>query len=390
MWLVTTEDDIRCRECSHSIPSGTQCLSQVPPTMPQNFRRGKYENFCVKCADCDAEPELRSRVCYARRLDHWYTHREKTAESVQCAHCLETIPEKTITVAQKLYAWPETDAEQPSQYGDRPEASVLSGAATGTVNASPSGWLDLSYATRQKFRTAGLGGSRGIRTLPEAQRFYETSVPQFVRNAGEGAVKDFLNGKQASHIRSVANSPSHAKSASNIVWEEAAKNTARGSRNMSAAELAAAKSAGRISAVKAGAKTAVRSGAKAGLIAAALEAAVSVPENAFHYRRGRKSSKQAAKDTAKSTATAAGVGVATAGVAKGAAMAGLGLSLGPFGTPVMIAGGIVLAGSAFYRINKAAKRDLPLDEYRVFFCKNSQCNTRFARELTDSALAVQQ
>ena len=85
-----------------------------------------------------------------------------------------------------------------------------------------------------------------------------------------------------------------------------------------------------------------------------------------------------------------GVGVATAGVAKGAAMTGLGLSLGPFGTPVMIAGGIVLAGSAFYRINKAAKRDLPLDEYHIFFCKDARCNTRFARELTDAALAMQQ
>ena len=107
------------------------------------------------------------------------------------------------------------------------------------------------------------------------------------------------------------------------------------------------------------------------MIAAAAEAFVAVPENMLHYNRGRKSGEQAAKDTAKSTAFAAGVGFATAGVAKGAALAGIGLSLGPFGTPLMIAGGLVFVGSAINRIANAAERDLPLDRTPNLFLRRT-------------------
>ncbi|MCY4528358.1 MAG: hypothetical protein OXD46_04920 [Chloroflexi bacterium] len=151
---------------------------------------------------------------------------------------------------------------------------------------------------------------------------------------------------------------------------------------MTAAERAAAMSERGASATRAGAKAAIRGGVKAGLIAAAAEAVVSVPENILHYRRGRKSGEQAAKDAAKNTGIAAGVGIATAGVAKGAALAGIGLSLGPMGTPLMVAGGVVFGSSAIYRIAKAARRDLPLDEYRIFFCKAKRCRTKFARDIT--------
>ena len=219
-----------------------------------------------------------------------------------------------------------------------------------------------------------------------AQRLYEREVPEAIRSMGEPAVKDFLKGKHFSHIKSVANTPGRAKAPSNIVLEDAGTNLSRGSRNMTSAGREAARSAGRGSAIRTGTKTAIKGGVKAGLIAAATEAAVSIPENILHYRRGRKSGEQAAKDMAKSTVTVAGIGVATAGVAKGAAIAGIGLSLGPFGTPLMIGGGAVLAGSAIYRIAKAAKRDFPLDEYRIFFCKNLRCKTSFARDVTKAAL----
>ena len=69
MYIVISEEDIYCAECVHDVPAGSVCLSQMPPDMPEGFRRKKYENFCVSCAKCAAKNKL---PCYARRLDHWY------------------------------------------------------------------------------------------------------------------------------------------------------------------------------------------------------------------------------------------------------------------------------------------------------------------------------
>ena len=390
MWRVVTEEDIDCTECQHRISSGTFCLSQMPSKMPESFRRRNYENFCIKCKECAARgrnPALRPRACYARRLDHWYTRQDETAESINCRHCGEVIPKGTWTVAQKFYAWPDSEARSESTNDLSHHGGAVTGVAAGTaVNPAPAGWHNLSSSTQRRFQSGGLGRGLGARSPIMAQRLYEREVPEAIRNMGEPAVKEFLKRKHFSHIKSVANTPVSAKAPSNVVLEDAGTNLSRGSRNMTSAGREAAKSASRASAIRTGTKTAIKGGAKAGLIAAATEAAVSIPENILHYRRGRKSGEQAAKDMAKSTVTAAGVGVATAGVAKGAAMAGIGLSLGPFGTPLMIGGVTLFAGSAIYRISKAAKRDLPLDEYRIFFCKNSRCKTSFARDVTMAAL----
>ena len=335
MWHVTAEEDMYCTECRHEIPSGTECLSQMPVDMPENFRRRKYENFCVDCADCAAkmgECRQRSRSCYVRRLDHWYTHTEKTPEPVDCGYCGETIPRGTREVAQKLYAWPESEVDSESKSSPAHDGGAAAGVAAGTaVRPSAAGWHNLSRATQRRFQTGGLGRDLGARSPAMAQRLYEKEVPKAIRNMGEDAVRDFLKGKHFSHVRSVANVPGRARAPSNIVLEDAGKNLARGSRNMTSAGRAAAKSAGRASAIKTGAKAAVKGGVKAGIIAAAAEAVVSAPENILHWKRGRKSGEQAAKDTAKSTATAAGVGVATAAGAKAAAAVGIGVSLGSFG-----------------------------------------------------------
>ncbi len=399
MWRVIAEEDIRCTECSHIISMGSRCLSQMPTAMPDDFLRRKYQNFCIECAECNAKTRkqgLRARACYTRRLNHWYTSREKTREDVRCGYCDKTISKGASAVAQKIYAWPETELEVVNGINDgagSDTGSVASGMAarpvSGVITNSTGGWNNLSPQTRRLFQTRGLRGrGLGFRSPEMARRLYEQSVPKAVRNLGDDAVREFLRGKDASHITSVANAPGRAKQPSNIVWENPRTNHLRGSRNMTAAEVAAANSAGRLSALGIAAKATVKSAAKGGVFAAATEAAVSVPENILHWRRGRKSGGQAAKDAAKGTAVAAGVGGATAGVATAASAVGVGISLGPFGTPLMIAGGAFLAGNAIYRISKAAKRDVPLDEYYIFFCKAQRCKTRFARSVTESARDV--
>ena len=385
MWHVIAEEDMHCTECSHKIPSGTECLSQMPLEMPENFHRRKYENFCITCAECDAERGRPARPCYVRRLNHWYTHKERTQEPVPCGYCGETIAESILTVVQRLYDWPDSGTVSGSE-ADPPQGhSAAAGVtAAGATKSSTAGWHNLSSATQQRFRTGGLGRGLGSRSPAMARRLYEKEVPEAIRNMGEPAVKDFLKGKHFSHIRSVSNAPGRAKAPSNVVLENARDNLRRGSRNMTSNGRAAAKSAGRASAIRTGAKAAVKSGARAGLFAAAMEAVVAVPENILHVKRGRKSGGQAVKDAAKNVGSAAGVGVAAAGVANAAAVAGVGLSLGPIGVPIAIAGVGLMVGTGVHRLVKAAKRDLPLDEYHIFFCKNMRCKNRFARDITNA------
>ena len=385
MWHVTAEEDIRCTECNHEIPAGTECLSQMPVKMPENFRRRRYENFCIRCTECRSQV---NHPCFVRRLNHWYTHHESVRELTRCSYSDHFIPINTRVVAQKLYDWPKSEVVNKNE---RPDGGVTARtgaagvAATGVTKSAASGWGSLSPETQRLFQTRGLGRGLGSRTPAMAQRFYEESILKAVRNVGDRAVREFLNGKHASHIKSVSNAPGMAKQPSNIVWENARKNATRGGRNMTAAEVSAARTANRVSAIRTGAKSAIKGGAKAGAVAAAVEAAVSVPENVLHWKRGRKSGEEATKDAAKNVATAGGVGVATFGVAKIAAMAGVGLSLGPLGTPVAVVSVGLLVWGGAYRIYKASKHDISLDEYRIYFCKDRDCKTKFARRLTSDA-----
>ena len=84
-------------------------------------------------------------------------------------------------------------------------------------------------------------GTRGAgRTEVQARRIYE-SIPKQVRAGGEDSVRTFLNGKDWSHIR--PRSSGGHNGVSNGVWEDFAKNRARGARQISPREFAAAKAA---------------------------------------------------------------------------------------------------------------------------------------------------
>jgi hypothetical protein len=381
MWHVIAEAKMICSECLHRIPAGTECLSQMPVEMPDGFRRGKYENYCINCPKCEKKGYEQS--CYVRRLSHWYIHKETTEQDVSCGHCRRIVPEGTRTVAQKRYAWLNDEADSASDGpGAQPGGTAVAAATVGAAAAKPTagGWDSLSVAMKGKFRSIGLGGSRGARTQAMARRVYENRIPTIVRRTGEDAVKDYLKGKHGSHIKSVVAAPGRSKWPSNMVFEDASKNLSRGSRNMTAAEVAAAKSTGHVTGTRLAANVTLKSAARSGGIAAAIELPIAALENFLHCRRGRKTGRKAAIDTTKSTATAAGFGAAAAVGAKVAV--GAGLSMGPFGIPVAVGGGVLLVGTTVYRVARAASRDLPLTEFRVFFCKNRECQTGFAQTVS--------
>lgn len=384
MWTANAEEDIHCTECAHVIPSGAACLSQAPPSLPKSRSRSEYWNYCVECMDCDAD----APPCYVRWLDHRYEHAE-TPEADACRYCGDSIPARTLTAAQRLYDWPALDprhghdpAAGPVTATTESNRGPVSAVAAATIKPGPADWHSLSPDLQRRFVYRGLGRGLKPRSPAMAQRLYEKEIPGSIQRLGERAVRHFMNGKHFSHVKSVANSPSRARAPSNVILEDAGRNLARGSQNMTGAEREAARSAARVSTIKTGARAAGHGAARAGLVAAVAEAAVSIPENALHYRRGRKSRRRATKDAATSTAAAGGIGFVIAAGAKTSVMAGLRLP-GPVGASLLIGGGALALGSAALRIARAARSDL--DEYRIFFCNHERCMSRFAREVAMTA-----
>ena len=269
MWTAIAEEDMACTECRHPIRTDSKCLSQMPPDMPDGFHRRKYENYCIDCVDCGIKKH--QLPCYARRLNYWYASRRAVPESVHCSYCGDPLPEGTRVVSQKLYAWPNAlvdpeTARSPSGGGEVATGvrATGSGVAISAQRAHSGVWKNLSPKTQQLFRTRGLGRGLGSRPTKMAQGLYN-KVPNAVRNQGEGAVLRFLKGKHASHKKSVSKAPGWARRPSNIVWENAKPNLSRGSRNITASEVAAAESVNQVSKIRALSRGVAKGGAIAAL-----------------------------------------------------------------------------------------------------------------------------
>ncbi len=245
-------------------------------------------------------------------------------------------------------------------------AAVAIGTATaagyGKIIAASPEFSQLSPYLKVKFAVAGLRDS-AWRTVPFAEGFYESSVPQVVRNLGNDAVVEFLQGKHASHITSVHNDPTISTVDGNIVWEAAHKNLARGADNMTSAELAQANMSNMIDAAGIVAGEALETAAMAGCVGMALEGIVSLGEQVFYVYSGERTTKDAFKIIAenmvkKGIMSAIGGFVITIAIACGA---------GPFlasMAPVLVTiGGTVFLISAASRIVKAYQdtREKPED-----------------------------
>ena len=265
------------------------------------------------------------------------------------------------------------------------------------------GWDRLSPDTQRQFRTRGLGRGLGSRTPAEARRLYYKTIPKLIRGGGEKTVLRFLRRRHASHKEPVALNRGRGKDPGNIVWEDPGINRRRGAQNMTKAEFAAAKASNR----RAGYKAFGTSVGKRAAWAAAIELFVAGLENWFHWKRGRKTGKQAVGDATRSAGASlwttavmtvvAGLLMPVLTIVALLSMA-LGLILvssGPvwhaingaqLATPLTIGGIVLIVLPVLYaihaicgmvrfpvnaarRLARAARHDgFPLDELRVYFC----------------------
>ena len=213
-------------------------------------------------------------------------------------------------------------------------------------------YADLSVSLQNKFKAAGgLGGERGLRrTAEEAQSFYESTVPDSVRLRGDDAVREWLAGKDASHVKSFENAPELARTDSNFLWEAASANRARGAADMTGWEQTQINLSGGFESF---ASAAAEIMPQATLYAAAIEGGISIVENSIYVYRGQKDVSTALQDVAKNTAKSAVIGLVAGTVVAGASTLGAAPVIAAAAPALGVVGGALLVYSASKRIHTA-------------------------------------
>ena len=385
MWPIIAEPGLRCAECRHTIQPGRLCLSELPEETPVGVSRSDFKNYCIGCPECWRQGK---HACYVRHLDSG-RNIGNTPRSLPCARCGRRIGTDEKACVDIYYEWPEAIAET----AVKKSASATIRTATAAIGIDtwirgvPSGSFDsLSGELQKKFKDAGLGGERGVRTLAEAQGFYHESIPYPIRNLGEPAISRYLEGKHASHIQSNHNAPHLAKESSNIFWENSHDNLSRQAENMTWQDQREVHATNAFDASNIVFRDCLTSAAMTAFWSAALEAPVAALENYIHYQKGRKTGEDAIKDAAVSIAKRAATGFVVGFAVTGAvALLGAGPLLVTI-APILIPVGIALYGySALKRILNALADGLPLHQVGTYFC-SPRCHTMFAYETGKSAL----
>ena len=383
MWPMIAEPGLRCAECRHTIQPGRLCLSELPEETPVGVSRSDFKNYCIGCPECWREGK---HACYVRHLDSG-KNIDKTPRSLPCARCGRRIGSGENACVDIYYEWPEAIAETASNKSATIGTATTAAGIDTLIRGVPSGSFDsLSKDLQNKFKYAGLGGDRGARTLAETQDFYHDSIPYPIRNLGEPAIDSYLDGKHASHIRSVKNSPHLAASNDNLIWEKADINLDRGAQNMTEQGQLRAHATNAFDATNIVFRDCLTSAAMTAFWSAALEAPVAAIENIIHYQKGRKTGEDAIKDAAVSIAKRATTGFVVGFAVTGAvALLGAGPLLVTIAPILMPVGTALYIYSALKRIRNALADGLPLNQVGTYFC-SPRCHTMFAYETGKSAL----
>ena len=372
----STLEPLTCAGCEHPIQDGQTRLSDVPENMPEGVGLEAFRHFHLNCLQCPA-----NATCYQRYASRQTAFAAQT--KAECAGCGHSIAKGQNVFRDYHFVW-NLDADN----GDTGEVSGGFAGMRPPANG-PVSFNALPGRLKWKFRLAGLGNGRGIRTPAETERFYSNSVPRSVRNMNVNGVEKFLKGKDASHVESVANAPGKAKMPGNILWESHKRNLGRGPTNMNFGDKLRAKAGNSADAAKSVGKNALRNARSATVSAAAMELPVSAIENFIHFKKGRKSQKEAAQRTAVNTAKAGAVAGVMAVAITGVAAFGAAPALGAI-SPVVVPLGVAMYGwSAFRRIKGALEAPDPLARKALYFhadCEecggNHNCYDAFAEEMS--------
>ena len=378
MWPMIASPGLRCAECRHDIRAGRLCLSELPEEMPSGVSRGDFKNYCIGCPECWAKGHY---ACYPRHLEDRRLV-EKAPHSLPCSRCGLRIGAGDSVCSEVYYEWPEMCGdESPTKRNSLAMDAAIAGAAYTKLRGIPeSTFEDLSKDLKDKF-SVYVGEH-------DADSYYRSSVPSEVRNLGEKAIKEFIEGKDQSHVISQHNHPEHANDYRNLVWEDSSGNRSRGALDMTDQEYREISATNAFEAKGIVFRTCLDAAAATALSVALFEAPWAALENLILKLRRQKTGTQALLDASKSiiraSASAFPVGFAVTGA--------IALGAGPLLitiSPVLQSVGIVLYGYKQFkrikRIKRAFDHGMPLHRVSNYFC-SPRCHTKFAYDTGYSAL----
>lgn len=377
MWPMIATPGLRCNECRHDIQAGRLCLSELPEETPSGVSRGDFKNYCIGCPECW---ERGNYACYPRHLEH-QRKVEKAPQSLPCSRCGLRIGAGDSVCSEVYYEWPEMCGDE-SGTKRNPSAmsAAIAGAALDTrIRGIPeSAFEDLSGHLKYKFGTY-VGEAN-------AEAYFRSSIPSPVRNLGEEAIREFIQGKDQSHILSQHNHPERANDFRNLVWEDSSANRSRGASDMTDQEHLELGANNAYQARGIAFRDCLDAAAASALYAALLEAPISAIENLILVQRRRKTGKQALLDASRSIISASGIAFPV-GFAVNAAISFLGA--GPLLitiSPVLLPVGFALYGyKSLKRIVRAFDHGMPLHRVSNYFC-SPRCHTKFTFDTGYSAL----
>jgi hypothetical protein len=160
-----------------------------------------------------------------------------------------------------------------------------------------------------KFARAGVRD--GMRNIPEAAKVFE-SIPAQIRARGPEAIRQFCQDKDWSHIQARVNGGRNE--AANGIFEYFWVNRARGGKDMTAKELAAAKQVLANAAFKAAVAEIVGAAVKGAIAAAVIELVFSILENSLLCVEGKITQSELVDRVASDTAKAGIAGAAITGI----------------------------------------------------------------------------
>ena len=155
------------------------------------------------------------------------------------------------------------------------------------------------------------------RNLEGAESIWRT-IPKQIRMGGPDALRKFHSGKDWSHI--IPRSAGGSDLAKNGIFEEAARNRARGAIRMNAADIYLARQVLNMGALRQAIEQTVRVSAKSAIHSVAIEAVFSILEYGLLYHEGKITRKELHLEVGKRLMKAAPAAVVAPGIIAGLVM----------------------------------------------------------------------
>ncbi|MEC4817537.1 MAG: hypothetical protein SAK29_30345 [Scytonema sp. PMC 1069.18] len=225
--------------------------------------------------------------------------------------------------------------------------------AAATTNIHHANLQDLRLAAARRLYKGGIRPGEPIRTTTQAQQMLE-KIPPSARTGVDGKsaasnAEKYLSDKHASHIK--PHSQGGSNHPSNIKWENAKDNIARGDQHMTRLEQVRLNAKWHFDNLAGAVKLGIQAAPLGAAVGAVTAAPLSLLTNALRVVRSEISAQEAATATLKDTVTGGAVGGATAFATTTLAAACQPIAIAfTVAAPVLVVAGTAIMVKEFFQI----------------------------------------